>query len=68
MTGRIYRKFLERKEEGVDVTVEFCQNSFFNLPLIFKLKEFQRKKKFLNCIGQFLLVTSFNVSFYSHID
>lgn len=46
MTGRIYRKFLERKEEGVDVTVVFCQNSFFNLPLIFKLKEFQRKKSF----------------------
>lgn len=46
MTGRIYRKFLERKEKGVDVTVDFCQNSFFNLPLIFKLKEFQRKKSF----------------------
>lgn len=46
MTGRIYRKFLERKEEGVGVTVEFCQNSFFKLPLVFKLKEFQGKKSF----------------------
>lgn len=47
MTGRIYRKFLERKEEGVDVTVEFCQNSFFKLPLVFNLNEvFQGKKSF----------------------
>lgn len=47
MTGRIYRKFLERKEEGVGVTEVFCQNSFFKLPLVFNLNEvFQGKKSF----------------------